>query len=234
MRHSWKKGLKAAFEAPAPLGKKEFLYKLTPPRVSVMEFAFAQAAYIRRWSRCASVLVFAVSLTGAVVFSVDMVWAISALAPLMALALVSECSRSERYEMEELEMVTRFSLRSVVLARLGVLGMENLAAFCLLLPIGMRNNELGILQAGTYIIVPFLLTTFLSLCVTRRFRGQEGTYIGVTIAVCVSITAFYTHMRVPALYGKDCLVWWVIGMLLLGAGTVGQYKYMIKRTEELA
>lgn len=233
-RRGWKEELRAAFEAPAPSRKREFLQKVPRQRISAAGFVLSQAAYINRWSWGVSVLVYAIAAAGAVFFSRDMVWAISGLTPLLALALVSECRRSEKYGMEELEMTTRFSLRSVLLARLGILGTENLTVLCLLVPLGIRNNQMGAVQAGMYIAAPFLLTTFLALWAVRRFRGQEGAYVSAGIAVCVSLLAFIFHREVPALYQASRLGWWAAGSLLLAAGTAKQYRWMIKRTEELS
>lgn len=231
---SWKEGLREAFEAPSPLEKEEFLRRLDRPRISTVEFVLTQAAYVNRRSRLISVLVYGVAVAGAMVLDLDMVWAISALTPLLALALVSECRRSERYGMEELEMTTRFSLRSVILARLGILGAENLAALCLLVPVGACNSRMGMVQAGLYIAVPFLLTAFLALWVEQRLRGQEGGYVSAGIAVCISLGAYFFHREMPVLYQESYVGWWMAGALVLGIGILRQYGRMIKRTEELS
>lgn len=233
-RKSWKKGLGEAFEAPAPLRRTEFLRRLDRPRISAGEFVLWQAAYINGWSWLVSVLVYAVAVTGAMALEMDMVWAISALTPLLALALVSECRRSERHGMEELEITTRFSLKSVILARLGILGAENLAVLCLLVHMGARNSRMGMVQTGLCILIPFLMTTFLTLCVGQRLRGQEGVYVSAGIAVSVSLGAYFVHRELPALYQEGRMGWWMAGAVLLGIGIVRQYGRMIRRTEELS
>lgn len=233
-KKSWKEGLREAFAAPAPPGKETFLRRLDRPGSSIGEMVLSQAAYIGRRLWLISVLVYAAAVAGAAVMELDTVWAVSALTPLLALTLVSECRRSERYGMEELEMTARFSLRTVVLARLGLLGAENLAVLCLLVPLGARGSRMGMVQAGVYIVVPFLLTTFLALWAEQRLRGQEGAYVSAGIAVCVSLGAFFVHGGVPALYREDCTGWWVAGVLLLCAGILRQYGRMLKRTEELS
>lgn len=234
MRKSWKEALQEAFEAPQPLEKEEFLRKLDRPRTGMGAFILSQAAYINKWSWLASIFVYAVAVTGAVALSMDMVWAISALTPLLALALVSECGRSERHEMGELEMTTRFSLKSVISARLGILGVENLGVLCLLVPLGMRNNQMGMVQTGLYIAVPFLLTAFLSLWMAQRLRGQENVYVSAGIAVCVSLMAYVFHREIPALYQESRMGWWMAGALLLAAGLLGQYGRLIKNAEGLS
>ena len=233
-QNAWREGLREAFAAPPPLKKEAFLRRLDRPRISTAEFVLTQAAYVNRRSWLISVLVYGAAVAGAMVLELETVWAISALTPLLALALVSECRRSERYGMAELEMTTRFSLRSVILARLGLLGAENLAALCLLVPVGARSSRMGMVQAGLYIAVPFLLTAFLALWVEQRLRGQEGGYVSAGIAVCVSLGAYFFHREMPVLYQESYVGWWMAGALALGAGVLRQYGRMIKRTEELS
>lgn len=111
MRQALKKELKRAFEAPQPVRKKAFLRTLEQPKTSVFAFVLSQLGYIRRWVWLVSALVFILSMMGAAGLPADTVWIASALMPLLALTVVSESGRSENYEMAELEMATRFSLR---------------------------------------------------------------------------------------------------------------------------
>ncbi len=135
MKQHLRQELKNVFDAPQPLHKRAFLRTLEQPKISIPAFILTQFGYIRRWVWIVSALVFVLSATGAAGLSQDTVWVASALMPLLALTVVSESGRSQNYEMAELEMATRFSLRSVVLARLGILGMENLIVLSLLLPV---------------------------------------------------------------------------------------------------
>lgn len=227
MKQSLKNDLKQALEAPPPLRKKEFLRELELPGMSTTEFVLSQIGYIRRWIWAVSAAVFGISLAGSVILSVDMLWAISAFAPLLALTILSESGRSESFGMTELEMATRFSLRSVLFARLGILGTENLVLLCLLIPVGMWNNVLSPLQAGVYIVTPFLMTAFIGLSIVRRFRGREAIYFCAASAVCVSLSVLFCHLTFPQVYQENYLMWWLAGILLLGVGTAKQYYKMI-------
>lgn len=223
MKQSFKKVLSQVFEAPPPLHKKEFLRTLELPKISMAEFIFSQIGYIRKWVWGVSALVFTISLAGSLMLSVNMLWVISAFTPLLALTILSESGRSENHKMAELEMATRFSLRSVLLARSGILGMENLALLCLLVPVGLQNNMHSPIQAGVYIIAPYLLTSFTGLWIVLRFRGQEAMYFCAGAAACVSFSVFFSHITVPQIYERNYLIWWMAGALLLCAGTIRQY-----------
>lgn len=140
MKQHLRQELKNVFDAPQPLHKRAFLRTLEQPKISILAFVLTQLGYIRRWVWIISALVFVLSAAGAAGLPSDTVWVASALMPLLALTVVSESGRSQNYEMAELEMATRFSLRSVVLARLGILGMENLIVLGLLLPVGIARQ----------------------------------------------------------------------------------------------
>lgn len=232
MKQTLKDKLRYAFEAPAPLRKEEFLRSLSQPRMNLCEFIVSQVGYIRKWIWGVSALVFALSLLAAKVFPKDMVLVISALTPLLALTVVSECGRSESYEMAELEMATRFSLRSIVIARLGILGAENLVLLCLLIPLGIWKDLLNPIMLGIFILTPYLLTAFIGLNIVRKFRGREAIFFCAATAALVSITvSLFGHMF-PQSYQGGYLVWWIAVAMLLCVGIVRQTCQLINKTEE--
>lgn len=55
---------------------------------------------------------------------------------------MSDGLRSESYGMAELELSARFPLKSVVLARLGILGVFNSVLICLLIPFAFKTVQL--------------------------------------------------------------------------------------------
>ena len=222
MRREVREELKRVFEPPKPQGKRAFLRALAQPRISILRFALTQLGYIRRWSWAVSVMIFAGSVAASVWSPSRILGIVSAFAPLLALTVVTESGRSESYEMAELEMATRFSLRSVLLARLGLLGLANLVMFFLLLPVVVWRQELGVLRAGLYILLPYLLTAFAGLWVLRRFRGREAVYCCVGVAACISFLAAMLFETVPRLYQPDMVSWWLAGVLALSVGTVRQ------------
>lgn len=222
-----------AFKAPEPLRKKEFLKKLPTPKIHMYEFIISQIGYIRSWIWCVSVLVFGLSIGGSVLLPAEVLWPISAFSPLLALTVVTECGRSESYEMAELEMATRFSLKSVVIARLGILGVENLIFLFLMIPVGIWKHEFSPVRMGLYILTPYLLTTFTGLYIMRKFKGLEAALICAGIAGIVSFSLYMFQHSYPQVYQNDNLVWWALAALLLCTGAVKQTWQVINRTEEL-
>lgn len=232
--NKWKDELRQAFDAPRPLEKRKFLRNLKLPGMSVHEFMFSQIGYIRKWVWCVSVLILTVSVLGFAFLPGTVLWLISGLTPLLALTSISESGHSELYKMAELEMATRFSLRSVVFARLAILGLVNLLLLGILMLIGLQNGTVAPFAAALYIITPFLLTTFAGLYIVSKFRGQGAMYACVGTSVGISIFLFIAHNIIPFIYRRQCLTTWMIIALALLFGNGKQYIAIIKKTEELA
>ena len=131
MRKEMRQALEKAFEAPKALGKQHFLKEHKGKRyyIRMDEFILLQVGYIRKRTWMISAVVFILGITAASVMKSELVWVLSAVMPFLALTIISEWMRSIAYGMFELEQVTRFSFKSVLLARLGILGMANFLIF---------------------------------------------------------------------------------------------------------
>lgn len=232
MNRKLKHTLRQGFEAPAPRKKDLFLRGIQAPPIRIPEFIWVQAAYIRSWVWVLSALLFAAALIGAGFLSRNMLWHICAFMPLLALALITESGRSELFGMAELELSTRFSLKSLVLARLAILGAADFILFCLLIPLAFMNSGTGLLQTGVYMLCPYLLTAFLGLWAIRKVHEKEAVYLCVGIAVGVSFLSL-SLCRAPTVFAEQNFPWWIAALALLGIGTAGQCRQMIKQTEEL-
>ena len=202
-------------------------------------FVLSQITYISKgiWWLSAAVFAAACLLAASPGMAGDrnqnqVIWGISALAPLLAMTVIAESC-----QMAELEMATRFSLRSVALARLGILGLENLGMLILFVFMGRGGDGAGqggsMVQAGLGILLPYLLTSFLGLRIVRSFRGREAVYYCFGMASCISILVFMTHDHIRYLYQERNLLWWAAGTFALGVGTVKQYVRLVGDTAEL-
>ena len=160
MNKQMKRSIQKAFEAPKPnqQEKAKFLRTLPKPQISMWQLILTQAAYIRKWTLYLSVLLIFLALTGAYYIEKNTLWVISAFVPFFGVLAITENVRSEVYGMSEFEMSTRFSLRSVILARMGVLGGFDIFILFCLIPLCCIGNDFSILQTGVYLFVPYLLT----------------------------------------------------------------------------
>lgn len=228
-----KKMLATAFEAPEPLRKEKFLRKLPKAQISHTEFMLLQAAYMKKWVWIVSVLVLGIALKGASFLERNMLGVFSALMPFIALTVTTENTKSAAYGMEELEMASRFSLRSVVLARMGILGGVHFVLICCLIPVSLQNQIYGPLQAGVYLTVPYLLTVIPGLMAARRIHGKESGYVCAGIAVIVSV-AFIMQGSNGIIYRERYFSWWLAAFFVLIIMLGAEWRRTIKETEELA
>lgn len=232
--NKWKEELKQAFEAPQPVKKREFLRQLELFKIPVHTFLISQIGYIRKRVWCISVVCFIASILGYAIVPDTVIWLISGLTPLLALTIISESGRSELHRMAEMEMATRFSLRSVTLARLVVIGLMNLLLLIVFILISSWNDPFSLLAVAVYIFTPFLLSSFTGLYIMRKFRGQEAMYACVGTSVGISMFLFFSHDIFPYIYQEQCFAAWMIIALILLYGNGKQCIAMINQTEELA
>ena len=233
IKEALKEALKEAFEAPAPTRKQEFLQGVPPQRVSVFSFMLSQAGYIRKRMLGLSLFLFVLSLTGAYLLELDILLIISAFMPFIALSAVTENARSMAYGMDELEMSSRFSLRNVVLARMGIMGALHLILLCLLMPLAYAHSIFSVVQVGVYMLIPYLITDVVSLWIVRRIRGKEGLYSCVGVAVCVSSMYSIFRMQLINILFMNYFGWLIAALIVLIILYVNEMKKMVRWTEEL-
>lgn len=236
MNKQMKRSIQKAFEAPKPnqQEKAKFLRTLPKPQISMWQLILTQAAYIRKWTLYLSVLLIFLALTGAYYIEKNTLWVISAFVPFLGVLAITENVRSEVYGMSEFEMSTRFSLRSVILARMGVLGgLDIFILFCLI-PLCCIGNDFSILQTGVYLFVPYLLTVNIGLWITCRFHGKEAIYGCMSAAVLISGANTGLHFMVDFVYQFSNIKWWFALSVFLAGRMIYETYYTMKQTEELA
>ena len=159
-----------------------------------------------------------------------MIWVLSAFMPFAALVLVLELVKSSVHGMAELEMSSRFSLRTILFARMIMIGMVQLAGFLLLIPMAGRT----LLVDGVYLFVPYLLTALCSLIAVRRIRGNEGMFVCGSISAVIGMAAPLSKYFVPVLYEQENRIVWVLVLILLLVGVVKECRITMSRLEEFA
>lgn len=234
MKPSLKRELEKVFEAPAPKRKGEFLKKVPQTKISNLSFVMAQFEYIPKYVWGIFSFTFGIAIVCGCFMEKDVLWVISALIPFIALFILTENARSGIYLMAELEMAARFSLRSVIIARMEILGASHLLLLMFLIPLCAMYNIGTVFQVGLYILVPYMLTVFIGLCATRRIHGMESMYVCMGIAVGVSALNIFVRRIFPIIYEMEFMSIWIIGFALLIVLVVKEMKKSIEQTEELA
>lgn len=234
MNDQLKRSMQKAFEAPQPnqQEKVRFLRSLPQPSISMFRFILTQATYMRKLTFVFSILLLFPAVIGAVNVAEHTLWIVSAFVPILGLLAVTESTRSMMYGMSEFEMSTRFSLKSVVLARMSILGLINFTIIAVLIPLCRIGNRFSLLQTGMYLIVPYLLTVNFSLWIARRVNGKETMYGCMCVAVIVSGINTGLPFLTDLVYQEISIRWWIVLSIFLFIGMAHEIHCTLKRTEE--
>ena len=222
--------------SPQPENKREFFQYLKEqemmnPRPRVMshgEFLACQLFYIGKWiwMLAGSLLLFIIWICfrhpGNYPF---------ALTPLLAAGILFETCRSSRWKMAEFEHAARFSLRSVILARLFLLGTVNTVGLLIVTLIVRPFFSCSLFRVFLYMMVPYLTASWLGSVYEKMHRMDQG--LGRTM-ICVLSSAFFAVA--PALfsqlYEERMTVFWAAAFILTACSMAGNLREWIRNTEE--
>ena len=185
-RNDLKNLINDAFYAPEPAGKENFIRFLRPRKVSMAEMIVRQIPYIGKLVWMISMLIIAVALLGAFSGNESTVTVVAALMPFSAALGIFDTNRSKRYKMTELEAATRFSLRSIVFARMTILGILSVFVIALISPIIAITYGGSIAMTAVRILIPYLVTMIVSLHIERTPFGRGLGVCSLIIAGAVS------------------------------------------------
>ena len=217
MTNEMKDLLSEAFYAPEPKNKKAFLKNLRPREINTVEMLWQQASYIRIsvWLFAAAIIAFALAGSYFKVGGTENF--ITMIMPFTATAAVLETKRSQKYNMLELEMATRFSLRSVVFARMTVLGAVSLIILSITSPVIASAFGGKVILTATRILIPYLITMIISLRIERSALGRKTEYISSAVAAVVAGTVYWTYNFEPGAVIKYTAVIESWGLLIIVA-----------------
>lgn len=198
------------FEAPAPKGKRAFVRRFGMPEISLSRMVFMQARYISKWVWLFSAVFFGMVIYIAAAAEPRFLNAIYACIPFLVMLSVTETTRSYRHGMEELEMSARFSLKSIMLARMVMLGLGNLVV---LLGTMLLLGDLG-QGNGAYALTPYFLTAGGGLCIVRRVRGNESVFLCMGLAGLISGMILFLPLQFNLLFTSQYSGMWVLVCVL--------------------
>ena len=241
-KHVTKKELKAmlrsTFEVPAPTGKEAFLGKYGKgrrcrPESGMAAFIMTQMTYIRKrvWLLYAGL--FLAALSTGVFAEKNVLWIFSALTPFLAVSAVTESTRSANCGMAELELSACFSVRSVMFARMAIMGpLHILLLLCL--TFAGRDGMYTAVEAGVYLVLPYMMTNVVCLWLTRKIRGQEGTYACMAAAILIAVLYDAAKYSGATMFDGRYLQWWLAAFALFTVLAVREYGKMVRQMEQVA
>jgi len=222
--------------APKSEGKNEFFSRLEekglpcrrPVVMSHGEFLTGQLGYIDKWIWV---------LSGALL--VFIIWCCSqntgnfpfALTPLLAGGMLIETGRSHRWKMDELEYASRFSLRSIVLARMFLIGLIDTAGLLVVIAVVRSYLTYSLFRVFLYMMVPYLMASFLGSVYERKRRKDAG--LG-SFAICLLSSGAFAAVPFFAghLYEKSMTFLWTAAFFLLASSFVVNIRGYLKDMEE--
>ena len=217
MINNRKELLRQAFAFPEPEERDAFLATLRPRNISMTEFVFTQAGYIRKSVWVIMLMILGVVALCAIRGGEQTESLVAAILPFAAAIAVLETQRSYIYEMTEIEASTRFSLRSVVFAKMLIMGLVALGLIVIITPMIAVTREMSIVMAGVRILPPYLLTMIVCLHLERMNAGRSNMYLSVAIAATVSVSTFLSGDHVAFLLtGVSSVMFVAVTLLLLG------------------
>lgn len=229
-----KQELLSYYQAPKPGRKQEFLRRFSEPGMTSWQFMGVQAGYIKKWIWGISVVLLILLLSCCSFFPKNILNVMASFAPFIAMSLLAESSRSYVYGMEELELATRFSLKSILLARMGILALFHLFLLLVMILFSAGSGASQYFLAGLCILLPYFTSISIGLPLIRRFHGRESGYLCVAIAVVVSIVSWY--LQEILIWGKGIPLLSALGILLVLEVLFGavESRKLLKQSEELA
>lgn len=224
--------LRNAYSVPESLDGKSFIRKHEKRTLQIFEIIKLEFRYMGRLSVISEVFLMLLMWAIARSENPDLIWAVSSMIPLCAMAPIILLSGSERSGMAELEAASRFSLRYVRLVRMFILG---IAASVLLIVPAVIFKSTQIAPGGDYLImvvIPYLAGDLGAMAVTRKCHGKENV-IGI-IAVCGLICFLPSLIKRIRMLGMlpNTAIW--LALIVLVVLVIRECFLYVKESESLS
>ena len=230
MERNLKYQLKEYFEAPEPERKKEFIRKLERQPMSMGTMIRIQICYISKYVWVLSAVLFMAAVFLNRYVEEKYIGSVFAMIPLLVMLAVTESMRSYRFGMYELETSSRFSLKAVILTRMLILGIGNLAIILVVALVGRQD----VFSQIIYMLVPYMITAAGGLMITRRLADKEGTFICMAFSMFVAVLTAALPWQFDIIYSQDYMGMWIIAGILCTVLIVREVNRTIRMTEDLA
>ena len=228
MNNNLKAKLKIVFDAPKPHGKEAFIREIRKHYTYVYtdrwSILLSQIGYIGKsvWLISFGLLVFVI--LGIIGRYKETLYITASLTPFISGVAVLESVRSRVYEMEEMETATVYSLRGILFARITLIGISHLILlFALTMVLGSISGK-GYLVTGSYITIPYLMSSVVGMEVERTAYGRCHSYVCVAVAVIVSMLVVFTAFGAWKRFVIEYPSWCVMAAVVLFLVNLNEYR----------
>lgn len=230
MKYDLQQQLNEYFHAPEPEKKKLFLRNLGKRETGLWDLLKSQICYISKYAWLASTLLFFLSFLFSRLIPIRYMGILYALMPLFVMVSITESMRSYPYGMYELEQACRFSLKSIILTRMFLLGTGNFIMILLL----AFFSRYPVFSQFIYMVVPYLITAIGNLIIVRKFRNREGTYLCFGFSVLIAFLIAAGFLKYEFIFHAAYLSLWTIASVLFLILFIKEIYHTIQVTEDFA
>ena len=231
-----KRRIRELCQSPQPERKAEFFQYIKNQglmnkrsfRLSQGEFLAGQIVYIEKkiWLLSAFLLLFIAWIcrysSGNYPF---------ALTPFLASGILVQTRRSFRWKMAEMEYAARFSLRSVMLARMFLVGTADTAGLMIVILLVSPCFSYSLIRVFLYMMVPYLTASWLGSVYERKQRSDHG-WGSVLICILSSIAFTAAPVFFEQLYDERLTVIWAAVFILMAWSRMASIREWIYGMEE--
>lgn len=228
--------LKEICQTPEPEEKKAFFQGLEdrgltsrqPVVINHGDFLLRQFLYVGKWIWLLSAVLLLCIMgicygnTGNYPF---------ALTPLLAVGILVETGRSFRWKMAELEYTARFSLTSIMLARMFLVGIVETVGLLVVIWVVRPWFSYSLIRVFLYMTVPYLAAS-LSGSVYERKNRSDNSWGSIIICFLSSGLFAAAPCCLSNLYEERFTVIWTVAFILLVFSLVVSMRRWICELEE--
>ena len=203
--------LKGYCEAPDNMKKDAFIRSISKKqqfeKVSFVKMLALQARYIRKRVWIISILLLSWAVFNIGSLESEKVEIISKIMPFFACIGMIEGCRAKMHEMSELEGTTLFSAKGAYFAKMAVIAMAHFFTIVLLSVLTPGAHEKGCLIVMARLLIPYIVTSILSMEAERSIRswGKDNEGIHIAIPFCVALVVFYGREVLYNMHVTDSL-----------------------------
>ncbi len=206
------------FEAPEPQEKSTFINKacrenISGNRISLWYMLWVQFSFISKWIWIVSALLFICCFITSRYIAEEIIWLLSGVMPFIVAFSLSESMRSVIYGMQEFEMSSRFTLKSIIMSRVIILGAGNM--FLLFIAVFLAGNSMW--RNIIYMLVPYLSSAIGGFVILRKFPAREGVYLSCVFSGIISIIDIKLVNDYSFIYEARYTGIWITAVLLMFA-----------------
>lgn len=227
MNNDIKERLKSVCTVPDPKRKDSFLKDHRKKEISIKELYIIQFSYIAPVIWILSAVIVAVLLVISIYAEGYAVWVTSAFMPVLSTIAMTENHKSEIYQMNELEMSARFSIKTITMIKMSIFGIVHSIILIMLSLLSSLNS----IYSLVYLLVPYLITSNTSSILLRHYHGKSVLLGCLANSFIVSMVLFVLSKKSHHLYSAVMFPYWVVVLVLMLLLGIWNIFISLKRTE---